>query len=398
MKIIHTSDWHLGHVLYGYDRTFEQQCMLEQVRRIIEEQQPDALVVSGDVYHNSLPGAQVQRLFTDALLSIHRAAPEMEIVVTAGNHDSAARLEIDRNLWHMARVHVVGNISRSEGQANYDKHIIRIGDKGFVAAVPYVFEQNFPPAAEGQNRQQAFFQGLLNAVKQQNKHDLPVVLMAHLAVTGCDMTGHNVPAESIGSIETVPLSTFGQDYDYMALGHIHRPQTMRAGQRVARYSGSPLAVSFDEDYPHSLSLVELLPGQEPQITLIPIHNPRPLTTLPRKAVGFDDAIDALKAFNSNDASYIRLHVQADKGLPADAKERAVAATNGKQCSFCTFKITRSTPISDLQQNINLSAEEFRKMTPIDVAMQYMKRKGWNDDDFIEMMNQVVKQLNEEKRQ
>ena len=89
MKILHTSDWHLGHTLYNYDRTAEQQAFLRQLTRIVTEEQPDAMVVSGDIYHYSSPAAATQKMYTDAMLNIHQACPGMAIVVTAGNHDSS---------------------------------------------------------------------------------------------------------------------------------------------------------------------------------------------------------------------------------------------------------------------------------------------------------------------
>ena len=84
MKILHTSDWHLGHTLYNYDRSREQQAFLKQLIRIVAEEMPDAMVVSGDIYHYSTPSASTQKMYTDGMLEIHRACPEMTIVVTAG--------------------------------------------------------------------------------------------------------------------------------------------------------------------------------------------------------------------------------------------------------------------------------------------------------------------------
>ena len=82
MKILHTSDWHLGHVLYGYDRSEEQMSMLSQIERIIKDTQPDLMVLSGDVYHTSQPSAAVQTMFANAIVAMHQACPKMTIVVT----------------------------------------------------------------------------------------------------------------------------------------------------------------------------------------------------------------------------------------------------------------------------------------------------------------------------
>ena len=88
MKILHTSDWHLGHTLYSFDRTEEHKAMLKQIIDIVSKHQPDVFLLCGDVYHTPQPSAAVQTLLSDALVDIHNAHPEMTIVMTAGNHDS----------------------------------------------------------------------------------------------------------------------------------------------------------------------------------------------------------------------------------------------------------------------------------------------------------------------
>ena len=120
MKILHTSDWHLGHALYNYDRSEEQICFLNQLTGIVQEEQPDVMVVSGDIYHYSTPSAATQKMYTDGLLRIHQACPSMTIVVTAGNHDSSSKLEIDSNLWDHFRVKVIGHIERCGSAVNWE--------------------------------------------------------------------------------------------------------------------------------------------------------------------------------------------------------------------------------------------------------------------------------------
>ena len=99
MKVLHTSDWHLGHTLYNYDRSEEQQAMLDQIARIVAERQPDLFLLCGDVYHTTQPTAATQQLFINALMRIREAAPAMRILLLAGNHDSATRHEIFRTAW-----------------------------------------------------------------------------------------------------------------------------------------------------------------------------------------------------------------------------------------------------------------------------------------------------------
>ncbi|MDE6652840.1 MAG: exonuclease SbcCD subunit D [Muribaculaceae bacterium] len=245
MKILHTSDWHLGHTLYNYDRTEEQRAMLDEITDVVRERKPDVFVLSGDVYHTSQPSAAVQKLFTEALVGIRDANPGMTIVVTAGNHDSGSKHEVFRTPWRALGVHAIGRLDKE----NIDDHIVEVAGKGYVVAVPYCNEKSIP---------EDFFQKLLDEVKQRNTEGRPVVLTAHTTVKGCDFSGHeNASDYMVGGIDSMEVSQFGSGYDYLALGHIHHEQYVHTGHHNVRYSGSPMAVSFDENFKHSVSVVEI---------------------------------------------------------------------------------------------------------------------------------------------
>jgi exonuclease SbcD len=151
MKILHTSDWHLGHSLYNYDRSEEQSQMLEQMERIVESEKPDVFLLSGDVYHTTQPSSATQTMFTNAMVRIHEAHPDMVIVVTAGNHDSGAKHDIFQTPWRALKVFTVGTLEKEQ----LDNHIIHIEGKGYVVAIPYSYERNIPDG---------FFQGLLDEI------------------------------------------------------------------------------------------------------------------------------------------------------------------------------------------------------------------------------------------
>lgn len=383
MKILHTSDWHLGHTLYNYDRTTEQQAFLQQLARIVAEEQPDALVVSGDVYHYSSPAAATQKMYTDAMLDIHRACPGMTIAVTAGNHDSSSKLEIDSSLWQHFGLNVVGNIERTAEEVNLDKHIIEVKGKeetkGYIVAVPHVYPQNFPmldTETPREQRQARFFQALLDEVEKRNRKLLPVVLMAHLSIEGSDRSGHD---ESIGGIEYVPLSTMGTGYDYLALGHIHCPQDIKGSQRRARYCGTPLPVSFDETYPHSVSIVELERGKEPQTRSIHIENPIPLVTLPREPIPFEEALQLLADYLEEQPAYLRLNVLTQGYLPPDCHEKASNAAKGKACKYCYIKTTRERQ-ADTDGTRHISIQDMQEMSPLEIAKLYYRETEGEEMD------------------
>ena len=303
------------------------------------------------------------------MLDIHKACPTMAIIVIAGNHDSASRLDSDKRLWQLANVNVLGGIARDKnGNADLDQHIIKVGDRAIVAAVPFAYPASFPLTTGATDinrdqRQQAYFQALLDRANELNTNGLPVVLMAHLAVNNSDFTGHDRNM----TMECVELATLGNGYDYAALGHIHRPQDM---SERARYCGTPVPVSFDEQCEHSVSIVEIdAHGALPRIETKTIRNPKPLHTIPpHQPVAFEDAIQLLQALNPNERSYIRLNVKVDRHLPVGAQEQAITAIKDKHCRFCEIRKTSTTAVA--RRDRQMTIEEFNAKQPIDIADQY----------------------------
>jgi len=396
-KFIHTSDWHLGQNFYGYDRSEEQADFLRQLVDIVRQHQPDALLVSGDIFHTAAPSSAAVTLYVNAMLDIHNACPKMAIVVIAGNHDSASRLQCDSRLWELAGVRVLGGIARdSEGLADLDRHIIHVKDKGIVAAVPFAYPASFPLVNDehvgSDQRQPVYFQSLLDHVNAQNPAQLPVVLMAHLAVNGSDFTGHEV-----GMMECVEVGVLGNGYDYAALGHIHRPQDV---SERARYCGTPLAVSFDEQCEHSVSIVEIdAHGSMPRVTTERIENIKPLRTIPAgPPVDFEAALEQLQVLVPDERAYVRLNVLVDRYLPNGAQERAALAVADKQCRFCEIKKTAIVEASHAVRQMTM--EEFNHKHPIEVAQQFYLEKYQREmtDEEKEMFNYVYQLVQEEARQ
>ena len=396
---IHTSDWHLGQNFYGYDRSEEQFDFLRQLADIVRKHQPDALLVSGDIYHTAAPSNAAVNLYVNAMLDIHKACPTMAIIVIAGNHDSASRLDSDQRLWQLANVTVLGGISRERnGLADLSRHIIRVGNKGIVAAVPFAYPASYPLTIgasdiDRSQRQQAYFQALLDQAGNNNDNQLPIVLMAHLAVNNSDFTGHDRNM----MMECVELDTLGSGYDYAALGHIHRPQDVSLR---ARYCGTPVPVSFDEQCEHSVSIVEIeAHGAMPHVTTKVIKNQKPLHTLPaREPVDIDTAIDLLQSHNPNEKAYIRLNVKVDRFLPNGALQRAAQAVKDKQCRFCEIK--KTVTATERHHTTHLTVEQFNKMLPIEVANQFFIDKNGSPmtKEQQEMFNQVYQAVEKENRQ
>ena len=400
LKIIHTSDWHLGQNFYGYDRSEEQRDFLRQLADIAREHKPDALLVSGDIFHTAAPSNSAVNLYVEEMLNIHKACETMSIIVIAGNHDSASRLDCDKRLWELAGVTVIGSLARNEeGSADLDRHIIRVRDKdnevdkGIIAAVPFAYPSSFPKTdAEGANRQEAYFDALLHRVEEQNTSQLPVVLMAHLAVNNSDFTGHDRNMK----MECVEISSLGEGYDYAALGHIHRPQDV---SERARYCGTPIPVSFDEQCEHSVSIVVIDRHNDlPRIETKRIKNLRPLHTIPaNEPVELDAALDEVAISKDIARAYIRLNVLVEQFLPNGAQERAANAVSAQLGRFCEIKKTARVVASGLSQQ--MSMEEFNSKQPIEVANQYYIDTWQREmtEREKEMFNYVYQLVEEENR-
>lgn len=386
MKILHTSDWHLGHALYNYDRSEEQQAMLDQMADIVKEQQPDVFLLCGDVFHTSQPSNAIQTMLSNALVKIHKANPEMVIVMTAGNHDSATKHEIFRAPWQALNVYAIGQLKKED----MDEHIIEVPGKGYIVAIPHANEHVL---LEG------FSQQLLNKVAERNTEGLPVIMTAHTTVRGCDFLGHDQATEYVvGGIDTIDLEQLGEGYDYLALGHIHKGQFVHSGKHNVRYCGTPVPISFDETFSHSVSMVEINKhGDIPVVTEIEIQNPHPLVTLPSEGLAsWDKALDLLGKFPDDIPAYIRLNVEIDDFLPVEAQVEAASLVEGKQCKFCHINAKRRT--GGRSEAKVLTVQEFQSARPIEIAKQYAAYEGIEfNEEMADMFNEVLKMVTDEAR-
>ncbi len=322
MKILHTADLHLGQIIYqNYERTDEHAHYFAQLEHLCRDEHPDALIVSGDVFDIQQPSAATWKAFTDHFVHLHQLCPGMHIVIIAGNHDSASRIQSHNAIWKLANVHLIGtpppaNFASEDGWQ--ERFVIKTAN-GYIIALPYMTGERT-----------SMIQALLDYVAADNTDNKPVIMTGHLTVTGCDLTGHDL---DIGNIRTQAADSLGKGYDYMALGHIHKPQTighaadcMEADVTypapVIRYAGSALHVSCDETYPHTISAVDIdRHGGNVRIRQIRIDELRHFYVLPSDRSSFTNAEDALNSIRQfaeeNGSGYIRLQADQATSLPSD---------------------------------------------------------------------------------
>jgi exonuclease SbcD len=261
MRLIHTSDWHLGHTLRGeVSREYEHAGFLAWLLETCVREAADALVITGDVFDSATPPASAERMWFELLAAVRRARPAIDIVAIAGNHDSPARLGAAASVLRELGVHVVGSLPRlGDGGLDLDRILIPVaGGQGLIAAVPFL--RPVDVGAEVSDPLTAIYGEVIAAARARRRPDQALIVTGHLYVAGADTQYLSERRVSIGGQESAPLRLFPDDIDYVALGHIHRPQ--RVGRPSIRYAGAPLPLSLDEaDYKNQVVAIDFAAGR-----------------------------------------------------------------------------------------------------------------------------------------
>ena len=291
MKIICTSDWHLGNLFHGNDRLPEHRHFLSWLLARIKEQHPDALLIAGDIFDNGNPSAAAQSAYYEFLADATETCPDMNVVIIAGNHDSASRLEAPRALLTRHKVEIRGNIHRSwvanedggNWVINYDDLMIPInggdGSQAIVLTVPYLRSDVVQNAnySEGVNT----ILRELTAKAREKYRDSPLIMIAHMYAKDADIAKSDASEKIvIGGQEEVNMQGWDEHPDYFACGHIHKRQHIW-NTDWAHYSGSVLPMSFAEkDYHHGVDMVTIENGTKPQIEFLEYEPQHKLMFLP----------------------------------------------------------------------------------------------------------------------
>ena len=270
IRILHTADWHLGQTFFGYDRVEEHAHFLHWLARELKENKIDVLLVAGDVFDVSNPSAASQRMFYHFIRQVTEENPKLQLVVVAGNHDSAARLEAPLPLLQEMRTEIRGIVRRHEGEIDYDHLIVELKNsegevEALCLAVPFLRQGDYPvvttdgnPYAEGVKE---LYARLQERALQRRKDGQALVAVGHLQATGSEIAERDFSERTIiGGLECVSPDAFTEQIAYTALGHIHKSQRV-SGRENVRYAGSPLPMSFAErEYHHGVVIVTLAEG------------------------------------------------------------------------------------------------------------------------------------------
>lgn len=263
MKLLHTSDWHLGRALYGRKRDDEFIAFLEWLKETIASEQIDVLLIAGDIFDTSTPSNAAQSLYYQFLSNIATASRCQHVVIIAGNHDSPTFLNAPQTLLRALNVHVVGAITDNpadEVLVLYDQNKT---PQGIICAVPYLRDKDIRTALAGEtidDKNKQLMEGLKHhyavvcdlaeqkqtALETHYNVSIPIIGMGHLfAAGGKTVDQDGVRDLYVGSLAHVGVDAFPSCIDYLALGHLHVPQIV-GGQAHIRYCGSPIAMGFGE--------------------------------------------------------------------------------------------------------------------------------------------------------
>ncbi len=269
MKILHTSDWHIGHKLYGNDRTDEHQYFFNWLTETIQTQNIEVLLVCGDIFDVGYPSNLALKTYYQILKDLIKTNLR-KIIITGGNHDFVSTLEAPREILEVLNVSIVGGAS-----GNLSDEIIEIPDdrgktEAVIAAVPFLREKDIrtPVAGESPNdRIKATKEGIVNhyrelamLVEQYKEGNIPVIATGHLYMQGSQLSESERDIH-LGNQAGVTASEFPAIFDYYALGHIHRAQSISEKPPVI-YSGSPIALSYSEqNNKKSVRIIELSNGK-----------------------------------------------------------------------------------------------------------------------------------------
>lgn len=322
MKLLHTADWHVGKTLKGRSRLDEQHEVLKEITRIAQDLEVDAVLIAGDLYDSAAPGAEAQRLVNGALLTLAQSG--IEVLVISGNHDHARTFEALRPLMGAVGIEYAGQVRAVVDGGVHRFKARSTGEDAVVALVPFVSRRYIIGAEEivtrtpsaNAGRYEESVRAILDELSSEFSPSTVNIVMAHLTCTGGVMGGGEREAQTIFEYH-VSAQAFPIDAHYVALGHLHRRQSIPAPCPV-HYSGAPIAVDFGEqENTPVVCLVEVSPTTPATVTDIPITSGKRLRTV-------SGTVAELKAAaTSYDDDYLRVEVREKRR--AGLREEIVAA-------------------------------------------------------------------------
>lgn len=386
IRILHTADWHLGQTFFGYDRTEEHEVFLNWLAEEIRQKEIDALIIAGDVFDVSNPSAASQSIYYQFIYRVTAENPYLQIVIVAGNHDSAARLEAPLPLLQAMRTEVRGVVRKLEGgEIDYDHLTVELKNrKGEVEllcmAVPFLRQGDYPavqtegnPYAEGVRE---LYAQLLQRLWKRRTENQAILAIGHLQATGSEIAEKDYSERTvIGGLECVSPEAFSEQIAYTALGHIHKAQRV-SGRENVRYAGSPIPMSFAEKhYHHGVVMVTFDGGCAVDIERLECPKLIPLVSVPNgEPVSPEAILEALKELPETEAvaPYLEVKVLLEEPEPMLRQEieEALADKNYRLARIVSTYRTETGNTTKENENWKRGLQE---MSPLQIAQSAFEK-------------------------
>jgi len=380
MRVLHTSDWHLGSSLAGKKRYDEEEAFLNWLTGVIVRDQIDSLIIAGDIFDSGTPSNRALELYYRFLGRVGRSCCR-HILVTAGNHDSPSLLTAPRELLATLDIHVVGSIPETVDEEVF----IFSSEEGdpalIVCGVPYLRDRDVRTAEAGESIEEKrvrLHAGISNHYQdvckvaerysQSTDSKVPILATGHLfAAGGSTIADDGVRDLSIGNLLQVSVSAFPSCIDYLALGHLHQPQ-MVGGETTRRYSGSPFMMGFGEsDREKEVLIVDISPDQPVYIEPMVVPRIRDLVQIHGDAEKIRDILTEL--IFSGRPSWVEILLE-DSGAGPSVRDEFYRITDGSSVEVLKVKvIPKAGSITTFTQ------ESLEELNPDEVFRRCMDTAG-----------------------
>ena len=371
MILLHTADWHIGQTFFEYDRKAEHLQFLAWLKEQIHEFKVDVLLIAGDVFDSPNPSAESQKMYYRFLREITAENTDLQIIIIAGNHDSAARLEAPNPLLEDMNITVRGVVKRNtDGEIDFKHMVIPINKGGYCLAVPYLRQGDYPNAETYAQGVKAMYEAIFEQVKDKKQ---PIIAMGHLQATGSEISENDRSERTvIGGLECISPDSFAKEITYTALGHLHRGQRV-SGRENVRYAGSPLPMSFAEkNNKQGVVLIDI--AETTKIERILFDAPIKLLSIPSEPMPLSGVLNEIATLPDGEISetspYLEVKVLVTEPEPS-LRHQIEQALKAKSVRLA--RIAAITPKYEIDSKV-ITYEELQTINPIDMANDIFKRK------------------------
>ncbi len=411
MRILHTSDWHIGHSLHELSRDFEHRQFLAWLLDTLDEYQVDALLIAGDIFETANPSAVAQEIWFGFLANARGRCPKLDIVVVGGNHDSAARLDAPRPILAAHDVFMVGGLPRTaDRELDMDRLLAPLHDadgkvKAWVAAVPYLRITDLPrlsdvedPLIEGMRQ---IYAEVIAAARLRCDAGQALIATGHCYMTKSRISEMSERRILGGNQHALPVDVFPSDIAYVALGHLHLPQSIASDH--VRYSGSPIPLSLGErEYPHQVLLVELDGARLASTTPLLVPRAVELLRVPeRGALLLGDILPLLEALPDADDDpreewpFLEIHVSLPAPEPT-LRAEVEKAVEGRRVRLVRLHLTYTGTGAALGDHRESRRLDELKPEEVFLKCWHMNYEEEPNAEILESFHELVEQAERER--